>query len=66
MQRIPVLQSPALAGSFQAEGIYGQHIHINPRHGLVVVVLCARSKPTYRQGLEINDDAFFASLAETL
>ncbi|KRE09726.1 hypothetical protein ASE63_04145 [Bosea sp. Root381] len=63
---IPVLESPALAGSFQAEGIYGQHIHINPRHGLVVVVLCARSKPSYRQRLEISDDAFFAALAEAL
>lgn len=61
---IPVLQSPTLAGSFQAEGIYGQHIHINPRHRLVVVVLCARSKPSYRQRLEINDDAFFAAVAE--
>lgn len=63
---IPELGHPALQGSFQAEGIYGQHIHINPRERLVVVVLCARSKPSYRQRLEINDDAFFAALALAL
>lgn len=63
---IPMLPDPLLAGSFQAEGIYGQHIHINPRERLVVVVLCARSKPSYRQRLEINDDAFFAAVAKAL
>lgn len=63
---IPVLDDPVLEGSFQAEGIYGQYIHVNPRQGLVVVVLSARSKPSYRQRLEINDDAFFAALAQAL
>lgn len=63
---IPVLDDPALKGSFQAEGIYGQYIHINPQKRLVVVVLSARSKPSYRQRLEINDDAFFAALARAL
>lgn len=63
---IPVLDDPALKGTFQAEGIYGQYIHINPQKRLVVVVLSARSKPSYRQRLEINDDAFFAALARVL
>ena len=63
---IPVLDDPALKGTFQAEGIYGQYIHINPRQRLVVVVLSARSKPSYRHRLEINDDAFFAALARAL
>lgn len=63
---IPTLQDARLEGSFQAEGIYGQHIHINPRERLVVVALCARSKPSFRQRLEINDDAFFAAVAEAL
>jgi CubicO group peptidase (beta-lactamase class C family) len=61
---IPVLDDPALEGTFQAEGIYGQFIHINPRERLVVVVLSARSKPGYRNRLEINDDAFFAAVAK--
>ena len=63
---IPVLDDPALKGTFQAEGIYGQYIHINPQKRLVVVVLSARSKPSFRQRLEINDDAFFAALARVL
>ncbi|KFC69341.1 Beta-lactamase [Bosea sp. LC85] len=63
---IPVLDDPALKGTFQAEGIYGQYIHINPHKRLVVVVLSARSKPSYRQRLEIKDDAFFAALARAL
>lgn len=63
---IPVLDDPELKGSFQAEGIYGQFIHINPRRRLVAVVLSARSKPGYTQRFEINDDAFFAALARAL
>lgn len=63
---VPVLDDPALEGTFQAEGIYGQFIHINPERRLVAVVLSARSKPGYRQRLEINDDAFFAALARAL
>ena len=63
---IPVLEDPDLAGSFQAEGIYGQFIHVNPREELVVVVLSARSKPSMRMRLEINDDAFFAAVARAL
>ncbi|MGE6919226.1 serine hydrolase domain-containing protein [Achromobacter kerstersii] len=60
---IPELKDPALQGTFQAEGIYGQFIHINPAQELVVVVLCSRGKPSYKKRVEINDDAFFAALA---
>lgn len=63
---IPVLDDPELKGTFQAEGVYGQFIHINPRKRLVAVVLSARSKPSYKRRLEINDDAFFAALARVL
>ncbi len=63
---IPELDDPELQGTFQAEGVYGQFIHINPRKRLVVVVLSARSKPSYKRRLEINDDAFFAELARVL
>jgi CubicO group peptidase (beta-lactamase class C family) len=37
---------PMEAGAFQALGIFGQHLLINPREHLVIVVLSARSKPT--------------------
>lgn len=63
---VPELPDPILKGSFQAEGIYGQYIHINPAHRIVAVVASARSKPSYRKRLEINDDAFFAALARAL
>lgn len=62
---IPVLDDPALKGSCQAEGIYGQFIHLNPRKRLVVVVLSACAKPGYRRRLKINDDALFAALASS-
>lgn len=61
---VPVLPDPVLKGTFQAEGIYGQFIHINPAKGLVAVVLSARGKPSYKKRVEINDDAFFAALAK--
>lgn len=63
---VPELPDPDLVGSFQAEGIYGQYIHVNPAHGIVVAMACARAKPSYRKRLEINDDAFFAALARAL
>ena len=51
-------------GAFQALGIYGQHIYVNPREKLVIVVLSARSKPT---GATVVDDAaFFAAAARLL
>lgn len=63
---VPELEDPSLKGCFQAEGIYGQYIHINPARQIVVVVASARSKPSYGKRLEINDDAFFAALARAL
>ncbi|MEI5667804.1 hypothetical protein WBO78_25185 [Bosea sp. CCNWLW174] len=65
-QKTAALRHRPSAGTVQAEGIYGQFIHINPRKRLVVVVLSARAKPGYRRHLEINDDAFFAALASCL
>jgi CubicO group peptidase (beta-lactamase class C family) len=51
-------------GAFSARGIFGQYIYINPRQGLVVTVLSARSKP---RGAEvILDNDFFNSVVEAL
>lgn len=63
---IPELADPMLEGSFQAEGIYGQTLHVNPREELVIVVLSARPKPSFRTRVELNDDAFFAGVAKAL
>ena len=51
-------------GAFEARGIFGQHIYINPHEKLVIVVLSARPKPT---GATVLDDAaFFAAVARSL
>ena len=51
-------------GAFEARGIYGQHIYVNPNEKLVIVVLSARSKPT---GATVLDDtAFFAAVARSV
>jgi hypothetical protein len=55
---------PIHRGAFQAVGIFGQHMYINPTEKVVIVVLSARPKPT---GATIVDDsAFFAAIAQAL
>jgi CubicO group peptidase (beta-lactamase class C family) len=56
--------NPIHQGAFQAEGIFGQFLYINPRERVVVVVWSARPKPT---GTNSIDDAdFFAGVVEAL
>jgi len=51
-------------GAFQAVGIYGQHIYVNPRERVVIVVWGAQPKPTDK---EVIDDAdFFAAATAAL
>jgi CubicO group peptidase (beta-lactamase class C family) len=51
-------------GAFEANGIFGQHIYINPARHLVIVVWSAQTKPT---GGEVVDDwKFFDAVAEQL
>jgi len=63
---VPENPDPVLEGSFQAAGIYGQFLHVNPRERLAVVVLSARSKPSALHRVEFDDDAFFAGVAKAL
>jgi CubicO group peptidase (beta-lactamase class C family) len=63
---IPPQTDPVNAGAFQAQGIFGQYIYVNPRERLVVVVLSARSKPGSGSRFELNDDAFFSAVATAL
>ena len=51
-------------GSFQAIGIYGQHIYVNPREKVVIVVWGALPKPSGRE--TIADEDFFAAATEAL
>jgi CubicO group peptidase (beta-lactamase class C family) len=56
--------NPIHQGAFQAEGIFGQFIYINPRERVVIVVWSARPKPT---GADTIDDAdFFAGVVAAL
>jgi CubicO group peptidase (beta-lactamase class C family) len=61
---IPPQSEPMHAGAFEAEGIFGQYLYVNPRERLVIVVLSARSKPSETSRLELDDEAFFAAVAK--
>jgi CubicO group peptidase (beta-lactamase class C family) len=61
---IPPQTDPVHVGAFEAVGIFGQYMYINPRERLVIVVLSARSKPEPR--IELDDDAFFSAVATAL
>jgi len=52
------------AGAFEARGIFGQHLYINPSQKLVIVVLSARPKPT--GSTVLDDTVFFAAVARAL
>ncbi|MBV9035500.1 MAG: serine hydrolase [Acidobacteriaceae bacterium] len=51
-------------GAFEAIGIFGQVIYINPKQHMVIVVWSARPKPT--GSTAINDDDFFAAVVAAL
>ncbi len=55
---------PVHAGAFQAQGIFGQHMYINRKEKLVIVVLSARPKPT--GSTVVDDSAFFAAVVKAL
>lgn len=51
-------------GAFQAKGICGQHIYINRKEKVVIVVLSARPKPVAIT--TVHDGAFFAAVVKAL
>jgi CubicO group peptidase (beta-lactamase class C family) len=51
-------------GAFEANGIFGQHIYINPAAHVVIVVWGAQTQPT--GGAVIDDWNFFDAVAEQL
>lgn len=52
------------AGAFEAVGIFGQYIYVNPRERVVIVMWGAQPKPTDRE--TIAHDDFFAAVSEAL
>ncbi len=51
-------------GAFEARGIFGQHIHMNPNEHVVVVVWSALPKPTGKATVDDND--FFGAVTQAL
>jgi len=62
----PFAAKPGTAneGAFQALGIYGQHIYVNPREHVVIVVWSALPKPSGKE--TIADEDFFAAATAAL
>ena len=55
---------PIHDGAFEAEGIFGQHLYINRKEKIVIVVLSARPKPT--GSTVVDDQAFFGAVVKAL
>ena len=55
---------PIHQGAFEAIGIFGQFIYINPRHNVVIVVWSARPQPT--GSTAISDQDFFTAAVTAL
>ncbi|HEY1213500.1 MAG TPA: serine hydrolase, partial [Bryobacteraceae bacterium] len=55
---------PVHQGAFEAIGIFGQFIYINPRHNVVIVVWSARQKPT--GSTVVADEDFFSATVTAL
>jgi hypothetical protein len=53
-----------LDGGFEARGIFGQHLYMNPREQVVIVVWGAQTKPTGRA--VVHDPDFFAAVTAAL
>jgi CubicO group peptidase (beta-lactamase class C family) len=56
---------PIHQGAFQAIGIFGQHMYVNPTAKLLIVVLSARPKPD-SSSYPVSDTAFFLAVAKAL
>lgn len=51
-------------GAFEARGIFGQHIYMNPRENVVIVVWSALPKPTGKA--TVGDNDFFAATTQAV
>jgi hypothetical protein len=56
---------PVHHGAFEAIGIFGQRLYVNPQRKLVIVVLSARPKPD-SEFSPVDDLSFFAAVAKSL
>lgn len=61
---IPNANGAVHEGAFEARGIFGQHLYMNPRENVVIVVWSAQSKPTGKP-VVVDFDFFGAVVAAT-
>lgn len=61
---IPNARGTINEGAFEARGIFGQHIYMNPKESVVTVVWSALPKPTGKATVSDND--FFAAVAQAV
>lgn len=61
---IPNAAGTISEGAFEARGIFGQHIYMNPKENVVIVVWSALPKPTGKATISDND--FFAATSQAV
>lgn len=61
---IPNAKGTANEGAFEARGIFGQHVYVNPKENVVIVVWSALPKPQNKGTVPDND--VFAAIVEQL
>ena len=61
---IPNAAATIHEGAFEARGIFGQHVYMNPRENVVIAVWSALPKPTGKA--VVRDYDFFAAVSEAL
>ena len=61
---IPNSKDTANEGAFEARGIFGQHVYVNPKEKVVIVVWSALPKPQNKATVPDND--VFAAIVEKL
>ena len=61
---IPESENTIHEGAYEALGIFGQQIYVNPRENVVIVIWSARPKPLGKT--TVVDDDFFAALCKAV
>lgn len=61
---IPNAKGTINEGAFEARGIFGQHVYMNPKENIVIVVWGALPKPTGKG--TIGDNDFFAAVCQSM
>nr|WP_216819592.1 serine hydrolase [Paenalcaligenes hominis] len=61
---IPNADGTVHEGAFEARGIFGQHVYVNPKHNVVIAAWGALPKPQNKATVPDND--VFAAIVQAL